>query len=539
VARKEELGRDTEGRYRRYIGWKEGNGDRAIQHLFRLGRDETKAKLANMRLERLWECIDALWKLNKSNGKTDAPIPMWDDYTLAIGQSIAKGEEVCTLTAPPGVPPGVALEWVALMQQWYPVIPLRLREEITRAGVEEVERRRTTAENSRKLAEMALAAAGVPIGTLHQALDAYREYIEQKYKDKPSLHPQLTTLALIKRHQSDAELAEFDADGIEQMLAYWSRRPMGDKGKPLAVTTCRNAGIVTRQFLRWLSRSPRFDWLLPGGFTFPRTRITVLPADNANKLRRKHFKVEELKTLWQYAQPWDRALMLLALNAGFANREIATLQTAEIVQSNKHSYIKRHRTKTGVYAEWVLWPETLQALEYLEQFRPAAAAFVVADRDGKSLTHRMKSDNKNDTIQRHWKRVLARVEADYPGFHKLSFKFLRKTGASLIRHLHVENAAELASMYLAHGEASDSRDALLPVYAARPWKKLHRALLKLRKKLLPVFTSVENPWEGRGTRISPATVAKVKELRAGGMKLTEIAAKVGLHHVTVGKLCRG
>jgi hypothetical protein len=51
--------------------------------------------------------------------------------------------------------------------------------------------------------------------------------------------------------------------------------------------------------------------------------------------------------------------------------------------------------------------------------------------------------------------------------------------------------------------------------------------LKLRKKLLPVFTSVENPWEGRGTRMSPATVAKVKELRAGGMKLTEIAAKGG------------
>jgi hypothetical protein len=78
----------------------------------------------------------------------------------------------------------------------------------------------------------------------------------------------------------------------------------------------------------------------------------------------------------------------------------------------------------------------------------------------------------------------------------------------------------------------------LPVYTSRPWKKLHRALLKLRKKLLPVFTSVEQPWEGRGTRISPATVAKVKELRAGGMKLTEIAAQVGLHHVTVGKLCR-
>src|SRR5262249_31903182 len=153
----------------------------------------------------------------------------------------------------------------------------------------------------------------------------------------------------------------------------------------------------------------------------------------------------ELKTLWLYARPWERALMTLALNAGFANREIATLQTAEIVKGKKHSFIKRHRTKTGIYGEWLLWPETVAALEYLEQFRPAGLPFVVAARDGKPLTHRIRSDNKNDTIARHWKRVLQRVEADCPGFHKLSFKHMRKTGASLIRHLHVENAAELAT----------------------------------------------------------------------------------------------
>lgn len=463
---------------------------------------------------------------------------MWDDYTLAIGAAIAKGEEDCTLTPPPGVRPSVALEWLAFMRQWYPVIPLKLRADVTQAGVEEIERRRTTSDNARRLHDMALAAAGVQVGSLHQALDAYREYIEQLYQDKPSLHPQLTSLALIKRHQADIGLNQLDADGIEQMLAYWSRRPPGDKGKPLAMTTCRNAGTVTRQFLRWLSRSPRFEWTLPGGFTFPRSRITVLPVDHADKIKRKYFKIAELKILWEYCRPWERALMLLALNAGFANREIATLQTVEIVKGKKYSFIRRHRTKTGVYAEWLLWPETLEALKYLEQFRPASLAFVVADRDGRALTERLKSDNKNDTIQRHWKRVLERVEADHPGFYKLPFNCLRETGGNLIRHMDLENAAELTSMYHSRSGTSDSPDSLLPVYPTRPWKKLHRALLKLRKKLLPVFTSVEKPWEGRGTYISPATITKIKQLRAKGMKLTDIAAQVGLHHVTVGKLCR-
>jgi hypothetical protein len=530
MARKEELGRDTEGRYRRYLGWKLGNGPRPIQHLFRLGRDEKEARRRNMRLEQLWECVVDLWKLHKRNGTTNEPSPLWNDYSLAIGQAIAWGEESCTLTPPPGLQPGGDLHFLTIMRQWYPVIPLKLPGDGAQAGVEEVEA-------SRKLHDMALA--GVQAGaSLHQALDAYRDYITEKYKDKPSLHPQLTSLSLVKRHQADAGLAGLDADAIEQMLAYWSRRPLGESGKALALTTCRNAGTVTRQFLRWLSRSPRFDWTLPGGFTFPRSRLTVLPADNAARIKRKHFKVGELKILWQYATPWERALVCLALNAGFANREVATLQTAEIVRGKKHTFIKRHRGKTGVYAEWVAWPETVAALDYLAQFRPEGMPFVVADRDGKPLTERLKSDNKNDTIARHWNRLLDRVQADNPGFHRLTFKYLRKTGGNLLRHLRVDNAAELSSMYLAHSETADSRDTLLSVYTSRPWKKLHRALLRLRKKLRPVFASVDKPWEGRGTRIALGTVAKVKELRAAGMTLTEIAAQVGLHHVTVGKLCR-
>jgi hypothetical protein len=164
--------------------------------------------------------------------------------------------------------------------------------------------------------------------------------------------------------------------------------------------------------------------------------------------------------------------------------------------------------------------------------------FVVADGDGKPLTERLKSDNKNDTIARHWNRLLARVEADYPRFHRLSFKFLRKTGGNLIRHMDIANATELTSMYHSRSGTADSADSLLPVYTSRPWKRLHRALLKLRKKLQPMFAAVERPWEGRGTTISPGTIAKIKELRTAGKTLTEIAQVVGLHHITVGKLAR-
>jgi hypothetical protein len=547
MARKEELGRDAEGRFRRYIGWKKGNGDRAIQHLFRLGRDKAEAERRNLLLERLWDCVCNVWKKDKGDGAPCSACPMWDDTTLAIGAAVARGEALCVLQPPAGLGAGAALLWLAAVQQRYPVVNLRLPEETAAAGVPEIQGRvaglesqRSRLENRLGLETAALKAGGVSVPTavetLHTALDAYRAHLEQTHKGKPSLRPQLTSLTLIKRHHAETGLGLLDADAIDRWLAYWCRRPTGQSGKTCARDTCRNALIVSRQFLRWLSRSSRFSWVLPAGYVFPRCKLEWTEAERAP--RRLSWTVEELKRLWQYAKPWDRALMLLALNAGFSKREIATLQVSEIVVGTKHTFIKRHRTKTHVYAEWVLWPETLAGLEYLSQFRPKGATLAVANQNGRPLTKQTRKGNENGIIRNHWQHVLARVLADHPEFHALSFKYLRKTGATLLRHLPIRNAAELVSMYLAHGPASDSRDALLPVYTDRPWRKLHKALLKLRRRLLPVLESVADPWQPTINRVSPPTVAKVHELRAAGLKLKEIAAQVGLHHITVGKLCR-
>jgi hypothetical protein len=141
-------------------------------------------------------------------------------------------------------------------------------------------------------------------------------------------------------------------------------------------------------------------------------------------------------------------------------------------------------------------------------------------------------------IKNHWDHMMKRILEDLPAFHRLPFKHLRKTGSTYIGHMHIKNAAELASMYLSHGEKADSHDQLLPAYTSRPWKKLHKALLLLRKKLLPVFTSVKNTWESSVVRISPLTVAKIKALRGQGKTLKDIAKEVGVHCVTVGKICR-
>jgi integrase len=530
MGHKAELGTDTKGVYRRYIGWKEGNSERPVQHLFRLGRDKERASAANARLEQLWGAVVERWRRWRAANVECPACPLWDDTTLAIGAAVAKGESACVLQPPERLNAGAAASWLAVLQVQFPMCVLRLPEHLMGAGVEELHRQEEQAKLNLDVTETMLTALGEQAGGgLYDALDAYGRYLDKLYEGKPNLRCVSRVLALVKRHATDIGLAELDADQVETWLAYWCKRP-DHNGKPLARTTCRAALARIRAFLRWLHRSS-YRWQMPDGFTFPRCKIADTATDYVAKLRRKHFKVSELVTLWRYAMPYQRALMLLALNCGFSRREVATLQVAEIVDGAKHKFIKRHRTKTGVYAEWVLWPETVAALAYLAKFRKAGATYAVANEVGRPLTW-----ETDTTIHNHWCRLLARVVKDIPGFHVLSFKYLRKTGATYVRKMKVENAAELASMYLSHGEQADSADTLLPVYTSRPWRKLHKVLFRLRKKLLPVLTSVEEPWDEKRPRTSPVVIARAKELRAEGKTFKDIGAEVGVHEGTVRRL---
>jgi hypothetical protein len=130
---------------------------------------------------------------------------------------------------------------------------------------------------------------------------------------------------------------------------------------------------------------------------------------------------------------------------------------------------------------------------------------------------------------------MERVVAEHPDFYRLPFKCLRKTGATYVRKL---SSAEVASMYLAHGERADDKDQLLSVYTSRPWRKVHRALGKLRTRFLPILTSIADPWKESNFRISPLARKEVLALRRQGKNYREIAQVVGLHPVTVGKICR-
>jgi hypothetical protein len=142
----------------------------------------------------------------------------------------------------------------------------------------------------------------------------------------------------------------------------------------------------------------------------------------------------------------------------------------------------------------VLWPGTLEALNYLRQFQKPDSVYVVLKTAGGALHTKTRTGNENRVIKNHWDNLMKRVRSDHPDFHVLPFKHLRRTRGNLIRHMKVKGAVELAVMDLAHGERMDGGDSQLAACTDRPWRKLHRALMRLRRKLLPVLTRVERPW---------------------------------------------
>jgi hypothetical protein len=68
MASKKDLCRSFNGLFVRNLGWKVTPAGTYVQHKFYLGRDESKARLASLRLEQLWEQALSFNKLRKTAG---------------------------------------------------------------------------------------------------------------------------------------------------------------------------------------------------------------------------------------------------------------------------------------------------------------------------------------------------------------------------------------------------------------------------------------------------------------------------------------
>lgn len=79
------------------------------------------------------------------------------------------------------------------------------------------------------------------------------------------------------------------------------------------------------------------------------------------------FEAEQLRQILERARPTLKAMILLAINCGFGNHDVATIQRKHL--DRKTAWVNYPRPKTGIARRAKLWPETLRALRKMLRLR--------------------------------------------------------------------------------------------------------------------------------------------------------------------------
>ncbi len=560
AAYKTKLGKpDSKGNYKRDLG-KKVNGK---PHRFYLGKDPDQAEERQGRLESLWASIEA---------QAESPeAAFWTDATIQIGMAIGRGENSVRL-APPLPLTGdedlrAYVHYVDLIARRFPLIStLPADVDGYRRGQEVI------LGIKREIVQLGQKAFGEPnilemeTAMLHDALDAYTDSIKAEHVDPETRMPtgysnnSVKQIALLKERHENIPLGQLTLGAIKQALQYWASRPV-KKGseKPITARSAENYIKRWRHFLWWLHDAEEFRWKAPPELS--RLKVKIRQTDKEKQatispLQVKAFTEAELLTLFKYATPLERVYILLGLNCGFAASEFGTLRLNQIFLRQRHghdelihyrstpeqSWIKRVRLKSKVYAEWLLWPQTVAAIEWAIERRkkqPEFASDALLSLTDRNLPYygQTEGGNNSSRISKLWYRgLMDRIKKDQPTFRRLSPKSLRKTAGNLIRDI---AGGEVMGVFLAHGKPVKSDD-LAEQYSNRPFARVFEALGKLHERLQPLWNAVPDsfPLEKAKTRngganISVGKIEAIKALTAQGLKPGVVAEQLNVSLATV------
>ena len=199
------------------------------------------------------------------------------------------------------------------------------------------------------------------------------------------------------------------------------------------------------------------------------------------------------------------------------------------------SFIKRNRGKSGIYGEWLLFPLTVQAIEWLRTrhaaFGPKAKPLVVLNDRGQPYYKRTPSGNFNSQIPARLASNITRANSDGHNVPNHSFGKLRKTAGNLVRRL---TGGEVAGVFLTHGQAV-RQDDLADVYTNRPFGKLFETMRTLQEELTPVFEAAgPNPFSPPARVCLKKSVHdRIGELLKKGVTVADTAEQTGVSESTV------
>lgn len=586
---------DSQGQYVRQLGWKLNSKGNRVQHKFRLGSDKVEAERRDAQLRQMWQRIE-----NEGNGADAA----WDELTLDVAKQVAKGTDRITLDPLKDEETPAAYAWrLQTIQDRFPFLRFAPSDEkryTLGIGDKAVDQREIVlidnpAErywSQRDSSDLFVAPPLRPTGdemvcsdetylqrhaatyqpmhrpvddgaTLHQAMEAYIQWIREHYFDVDAndiseyAHTKIGQVETLKSRHDDVPLREVDYEYIEGMYRFWRRRPPkntrnGEKER-IARSSVRHYIGELHRFFKWLHRSRDFSWRKPEDFD--EIDRSVPPDTETVKKRIRNvdtYRLEELRLLNRYATPIERTYLMLALNCGFGAKEIATLTIGEVFlhqalspeeqesfdfpSTASDSFVTLVRNKTTIVGKYLLFGQTVQMLEWtmarrLRQPNPTADQRLILNNNGMPLDKRSENGNPSRQIPNSFARLKKRTRDDQNEISDLPFKCLRKTAGDLIRRF---SDGEIAGVFLLHGQPVKT-DKLSDVYTNRPFGKVYDAIRRVEEHLQPVFAEAghEPTREQPQAYTSRRSIDRIAEMKRDGASVREIAAATGKSRMTV------
>jgi integrase len=224
-----------------------------------------------------------------------------------------------------------------------------------------------------------------------------RQYHEQK--------PRLKAFAnFIGRDRLVAEIKTIE------LLAYRKKRV--EDGR--APVTINNELAVIKAMFHWAEESE----IIERG-----PRLNAVKKIPRKKVQRQTFTPEEVHRLLAAANAQMRAMILLGLNCGFGCTDCAELRWDNLDLKARRVHFPR--PKTGVDRNFVLWPQTVEALKAV----PVRGEFVFYTKCGNTWGWRISGKFDDKPLTREFKKLM--TKAGIATEKGTGFYTLRRTAATI------------------------------------------------------------------------------------------------------------
>jgi hypothetical protein len=545
---------DSQGEYPRQLGWKLDQNGKYVQHKFRLGSDLKAAEQRDKRLQAFWKRIE------ETHAGDDRPT--WNSFTLAVAKRIADGETQIVVERSSSDSEEAYARYLHRLQRRFSMVSFIAEDEQSFVAGDRANKKLVEAQldsirkahlRNGNVAEIDIARG--KNGTLHQAIDAYMDHVKRTMVEvsqpKPFGRTRVKNSERLKERHPDSPLSALRLDAIEEMIDYWKNRPLVKRrGTPIRRKTAIHHIAELVRFCKWLHRTDKFEWRKPDDFDEIDKRVAETPAEVQAKetsAQVKTYSLEQLCTLYEYATPLERIVMLLGLNCGFGAAEQGTLLIRQVVFAQAHpmardydfdstptdSFVKRIRLKNKVYGEHLLWPHTVLGLKWAIErrrlqgnARPESLLFMTDK--GEPFAKATRGGNAGQRFASIWGGLVERVrnDAEDPlSFPKLSFGKLRKTGGNLVRRF---ADGEVAGVFLCHGKPVKTDD-LSEVYTNRVFGKVFKANKVVEAHLAPMFAAVDDPFGKYRQQYTSRKVVKIiLALFDQGTRISKISTETGV-----------